>query len=372
MDWDNLKQQLQDVWSPAVVRLVKMPAGDWKSLISDPIHTSGGGQSIVANQETLFFLSQEGQTVQLLSVGKTDLTKAELALVELLSEGHTAALRKQPPYMASEEERKVGAIRDWLRQQLDSGASSAEMPDNLVSALSLYSAKIPILLYGDYPSTKKGSYQELKKLLESFFDADIVLIPLMEKEWLILGSDKLLSADAGDDREYGEEESLEETLTAIALGLREMLANEWLGECQVAVHYPMTPAKSLYVTVVELREALMLGRTYHVGSNIHLPWQLHLEKLIQPIPEENKADFLERVLKRIDVVMDAETLMTLEQFFSLDCNVSETAKKLYIHRNTLLYRLDKFKQETGLDVRTFNDAVLVKIALLLYKVTKRK
>jgi len=56
----------------------------------------------------------------------------------------------------------------------------------------------------------------------------------------------------------------------------------------------------------------------------------------------------------------------------LDCNVSETAKKLYIHRNTLLYRLDKFKQETGLDVRTFNDAVLVKIALLLYKVTKRK
>ncbi|GJM80639.1 hypothetical protein HMSSN139_31350 [Paenibacillus sp. HMSSN-139] len=55
----------------------------------------------------------------------------------------------------------------------------------------------------------------------------------------------------------------------------------------------------------------------------------------------------------------------------MDCNVSETAKRLYIHRNTLLYRMDKFKQETGLDVRTFNDAVLVKLELLLYKVTKR-
>ena len=71
-------------------------------------------------------------------------------------------------------------------------------------------------------------------------------------------------------------------------------------------------------------------------------------------------------------VRAAETMTTLEQFFQLDCNVSETAKKLYIHRNTLLYRLDKFKQETGLDVRTFNNAVLVKIAMLLYKVTKRK
>ncbi|CRF29116.1 transcriptional regulator%2C CdaR [Mycobacterium tuberculosis] len=72
------------------------------------------------------------------------------------------------------------------------------------------------------------------------------------------------------------------------------------------------------------------------------------------------------------MAFDPETMTTLEHFFQLDCNVSETAKKLYIHRNTLLYRLDKFKQETGLDVRTFHHAVLVKIAMLLYKVTKRK
>ncbi|MDT2192264.1 helix-turn-helix domain-containing protein [Paenibacillus larvae] len=78
------------------------------------------------------------------------------------------------------------------------------------------------------------------------------------------------------------------------------------------------------------------------------------------------------MLGGIDHVLDTETQTTLEQFFGLDCNVSETAKKLYIHRNTLLYRLDKFKQETSLDVRNFHHAVLVKIALLLYKVTNRK
>ncbi|MNC73523.1 Purine catabolism regulatory protein [compost metagenome] len=81
---------------------------------------------------------------------------------------------------------------------------------------------------------------------------------------------------------------------------------------------------------------------------------------------------MDHILRGIDHVLDQEMLSTLENFFALDCNVSETAKKLYIHRNTLLYRLDKFKQETGKDVRTFNDAVLVKTALLLYKVTKRK
>jgi DNA-binding PucR family transcriptional regulator len=78
------------------------------------------------------------------------------------------------------------------------------------------------------------------------------------------------------------------------------------------------------------------------------------------------------VLKRNNLSPDTEMYLLLEQFFTHDCNVSETAKSLYVHRNTLLYRLDKFKQETGLDVRNFNDAVLVQVALLLYKVTKRR
>jgi len=85
-----------------------------------------------------------------------------------------------------------------------------------------------------------------------------------------------------------------------------------------------------------------------------------------------KGAFLRHTLPIKGNALDPETLATLEIFFEQDCSVSETAKQLYIHRNTLLYRLDKFKQETGLDVRTFRDAVLVRIAISLYKVTKRK
>ena len=97
-----------------------------------------------------------------------------------------------------------------------------------------------------------------------------------------------------------------------------------------------------------------------------------MEKLLYVIPETEKNLFINQVFKRNDPVLEREMLSTLESFFDLECNVSETAKILYIHRNTLLYRLDKFKQETGLDVRSFNDAVLIRIAVLLYKFTKRQ
>jgi DNA-binding PucR family transcriptional regulator len=111
---------------------------------------------------------------------------------------------------------------------------------------------------------------------------------------------------------------------------------------------------------------------FYPGVSMHLPWQIRLEKLLNVLTEAEKQRFVSQVLKRTDQLPDTEMYVLLEQFFALDCNVSETAKILYIHRNTLLYRLDKFKQETGLDVRNFNDAVLVQVALLLYKVTKRR
>ena len=93
-----------------------------------------------------------------------------------------------------------------------------------------------------------------------------------------------------------------------------------------------------------------LGRRFQVGSNLHLPWELELERLLSSIPEGDRNRFVDQALSRSDYYVEPEIFTTLETFFALDCNVSETAKKLYIHRNTLLYRLDKLKHETGLDV----------------------
>lgn len=364
MDWGTVREQLEGILG-INVEAVKWPLTDWEQAWGASEEPS---VSLVKHGRVYWLVQKQETEALLLAADEPLVSEVERRLVDLV-----LAAKKEPESklvrMPSEEERKAGLVRDWLHQQQERGFTHAEMPDQLVSLLSLYSTKVPILLYGDYTTSRRVQYAELKKLLDSFFDAEITLIPLTEKEWLILGSEKILSMDGMDDRD---EETLEDKLAAMGYGLHEMLENEWVGEAHLAVHYPMTPAKSLYSVVLQLRETIMLGRTYHVGSSMHLPWELQLEKLVHLVPESEKASFLERVLKRLDVAFDPETMTTLEQFFQLDCNVSETAKKLYIHRNTLLYRLDKFKQETGLDVRTFNNAVLVKIAMLLYKVTKRK
>ena len=67
----------------------------------------------------------------------------------------------------------------------------------------------------------------------------------------------------------------------------------------------------------------------------------------------------------LPAIFDDETLALIEKFFENNLNTSETARKLYIHRNTLIYRLDKIQKETGLDVRTFDDALTLKISLLV-------
>ena len=63
--------------------------------------------------------------------------------------------------------------------------------------------------------------------------------------------------------------------------------------------------------------------------------------------------------------MDEESLHIIECFFDNDLNIAETARKLYLHRNTLVYRLDKFEKTTGLDLRNFEDAIVIRVGLML-------
>ncbi|MZQ82656.1 PucR family transcriptional regulator [Paenibacillus sp. 5J-6] len=371
MDWERIKERLEAVLqTPMHVSLIS--EADWLHLSEEQAeYPASFCRSIERGQDILFYLAKEHKDIRVLQVAGAKLTASERKLVEMTVESKQTQEKKQRGTYLSEDERKAHQLRDWLLQQMELGSTYAELPDALASQSSLYSTKIPLLLYGDYSQSQSVSYAELKKLLESFFESEIILIPLMDKEWLILAPEGLLTSGS-EEREGDEEESVEQILDALGSGLYEMLANEWVGECHLAIDYPVKPAKSLFATILKLRETIMLGRSFHVGSFIHLRWELRLEKLLHLIEEEEKAEFLEQVLRGTDHALDAETVTTLEHFFTLDCNVSETAKKLYIHRNTLLYRLDKFKNETGLDVRTFNHAVLVRLALLLYKVTKRK
>jgi hypothetical protein len=370
MDWDNIKLQLEQILN-APLRIEKLSEREWNKYKKTPAG-SDEVKSVDHNHEVLFFLNKEVRTIYVLLVEAVLITHSERQLVEMMIEAYRTKGTKENTLKGTEEEKKVDDLKEWIHQQLENGVLNKELPESFASQSPLYSAKVPLLLYGDYSDSRKVGYQDLKKLLQSFFDdVDMILIPLLDKEWLILCSESLLESE-DEDKGLGDNESKEDALESICLGLYEMMVSEGIGECHLSIHYPMIPAQSMLAAILHLREAISLGRTYHVGSNIHMPWNLHLERVLNLLPDTDKKKIAEYILKRNDYFMDSETQMTLEQFFALDCNVSETAKKLYIHRNTLLYRLDKFKQETNLDVRTFSDAVLVKISLLLYKVTKRK
>ena len=78
--------------------------------------------------------------------------------------------------------------------------------------------------------------------------------------------------------------------------------------------------------------------------------------------------FLKEVFKRGSIEsLDHETLFTIQRFFENNLNVSETSRKLFVHRNTLVYRLEKIKKITGLDLREFEDAIVFKVALMVKK-----
>jgi hypothetical protein len=371
MDWERITEQLSSIFQ-APVHIDKMSTEMWDEQTVSRASIPQEDNVLRADNYTYFYLDTIGRQVQFLTMEKHELSEAETGLVKLLLEACRAQAKPKAGSPAAEEERKALLVREWFHHQVELGNTNTEIPEMLATQLTFYTTKIPLLLHGKYNEARDVQYRQLKKLLESFFEADIHLIPLMEKEWLILGPESLLTASTVEDKSEEDDESLEEGLASICSGLQDMLANEWVGECDLSIHYPMIPAKTLLTVVLQMRETMMLGRAFYPEASIYMPWKLLLERLLNGIPEAEKMRFLDQLFKRFDRLLDAEMQSTLDIFFTLDCNVSETAKKLFVHRNTLLYRLDKFKQETGFDVRHFNDAALVKIGMLLYKITKRK
>lgn len=343
---------------------------------SDKALTSGkpgAGDYAEYNNSARYVVAAHDEQVDLIVIPHVNLSVTEKELISCLIQQACAGQSLNSNDHLTETERAAIQISEWVLNQLDSAEPANSLPDHLVMGSRMYAEMIPLLLIMEQSNTSNElpvTYSDLDKLLRSFLADDILLIPLKNKEWLIWGPVSLLR-DEEDAYDSDQEESLEESLASIAHGLNEMLVSEWLGDCHLAVAPPISPANSMVETVLLLRETINLGRKFHVGTSIHLPWMLQLERIVNSIPEAQRAKYLEQSLKKGDLFLEAEMLATLEAFFMLDCNVSETAKRLYIHRNTLLYRLDKLKQETGLDVKLFRDAVLVKIILLLYKVTKR-
>ncbi|MBO4262630.1 MAG: helix-turn-helix domain-containing protein [Clostridia bacterium] len=115
--------------------------------------------------------------------------------------------------------------------------------------------------------------------------------------------------------------------------------------------------------------AIRMGEMFDPNADVSNYKEYVLIKLLEDIPKYKLKEFLD-ILSEPDaknIFGDEEMITTAEEFLSTSLNVSETARNLYMHRNTLMYRLDKIARSTGLDIRKFQDAVTFRILLILYK-----
>ncbi len=157
-------------------------------------------------------------------------------------------------------------------------------------------------------------------------------------------------------------------LENLARSLVDTLAGEFYTHSVVGIGSINVGIKDLAKSFKEAHVALEVGKVFDTEKPIISCENLGIARLIYQLPTTLCETFLREIFKRDSIdSLDHETLFTIQRFFDNSLNVSETSRKLFVHRNTLVYRLEKIKKITGLDLREFDQAIVFKIALMVNK-----
>ena len=157
-------------------------------------------------------------------------------------------------------------------------------------------------------------------------------------------------------------------LENLALSIVDTLNSEFYTQVSVGIGTVVSSIKELAGSFKEAQIALEVGKVFDTERTIVSYDNLGIARLIYQLPTTLCDMFLREIFKRGSIEsLDQETLFTIQKFFENNLNVSETSRKLFLHRNTLVYRLEKIKRLTGLDLRKFDDAIVFKVALMVKK-----
>jgi len=160
----------------------------------------------------------------------------------------------------------------------------------------------------------------------------------------------------------------EKDINKLASSIVDTLSSEFYTHCTVGIGTVVSNVKELARSFKEAQVALEVGKVFDTEKSIVNYNNLGIARLIYQLPTTLCDMFLKEVFKRGSIdSLDHETLFTIQRFFENNLNVSETSRKLFVHRNTLVYRLEKIKKITGLDLREFEDAIVFKVALMVKK-----
>lgn len=161
-----------------------------------------------------------------------------------------------------------------------------------------------------------------------------------------------------------ETKDLEQT----AKDLASTLEAEFFTQVSIGIGTVVENIKDLARSYKEAQVALEVGKIFENERNVNSYENLGIGRLIYQLPTTLCEMFLQEVFKKGSLEsLDRETLSTIQRFFENNLNVSETSRKLFVHRNTLVYRLEKIRKLTGLDLREFDHAITFKVALMVKK-----
>ncbi len=153
----------------------------------------------------------------------------------------------------------------------------------------------------------------------------------------------------------------------IATTIVDMMNTEAMLNVRVSYGAIVEELKDLSKSYKEAKMALEVGRIFYAEKRVNAYNTLGIGRLIYQLPESLCNLFIDEIFggREVPEEIDEETLNTVNMFFENNLNVSETSRQLFVHRNTLVYRIEKLERATGLDIRKFDDALTFKIALMV-------
>ena len=162
-------------------------------------------------------------------------------------------------------------------------------------------------------------------------------------------------------------EEIEQTAQTIV----DMMSTEIMMNVRVAYGTVVQELKDVSKSYKEAKMAMDVGAIFYVEKKVNSYSSLGIGRLIYQLPANLCRIFIEEIFGDNDPGnFDEEIVTTVNKFFENNLNVSETSRQLFVHRNTLVYRVEKLQKSTGLDVRTFDDALTFKIAMMVYNYMK--
>lgn len=223
--------------------------------------------------------------------------------------------------------------------------------ENREISIDNISLNLPFLKSGCYVLliSVDGSKYESLNIIKQIYDNEPVVSLIYNDSIIVIGD---------FDEVEGHTESIKESISS-----------DLYCECYVSYADRTYDIKGLKKAYNDALQCMELGKKFDIKDHTFSYNKMLFEKIVYNVDIKIKQELLGMLKDKFDA-LDSEMVITIEQFVSCGLNISDAARKLYVHRNTLIYRLDKIKKETNFDIRDFKDASVFLIAFLIWKENK--